>query len=219
MGAKLPLSFYERKTEIVAKDLIGKVLVRKLSNGKTLKAIITETEAYLGIKDKACHTFRGKRTARTEAMWGPAGHAYVYFVYGMHHCFNAVTRQQGVPEAILIRGAIPLVSTRQTAVWKKNEPNIKRWNQLMSGPGKLCKVLGINKQLNKRSLNSNQIWIEEGIRVSRKSIIKTSRVGIKYAEEAQYWPLRFIWNFGGLCESLFEHNKNHRKNASCKAAK
>lgn len=219
MGKKLPLSFYAKRTDRVAKSLIGKILVRRFENGQILKCVITETEAYLGIEDKACHTYGGRKTTRTEPMWGPAGFAYIYFIYGMYFCLNAVTRKAGVPEAVLIRGAMPLDVTEQNSEWKAREPNYKNWPKLMSGPGKLCRVLGIDKSLNRVSLLSDELWIEEGFKVPRKTILKSPRIGIAYSEEAQHWPLRFIWSSGRLYESIFRYNKDDRSNSSRKNAK
>jgi DNA-3-methyladenine glycosylase len=103
----LPPPFYRRDTETVARDLLGCRLVRRFPDGRTRSVVIVETEAYLGVKDRAAHTWNGRRTARVAPMWGPGGHAYVYFVYGMHHCLNIVTRKEGEPEAVLIRAAVP----------------------------------------------------------------------------------------------------------------
>lgn len=212
--AKLSRTFYSRRTDIVARSLIGKVLARRLANGMVLKAIITETEAYLGIADRACHTFRGRRTRRTETMWGPPGLAYVYLIYGMYSCLNAVTRRSGVPEAVLIRAARPLAETRSDwAAWQSLEPDQERWKDLMSGPGKLCRALEINRKQDGLSLLSNTLWIEEAYRVPSKTILKLPRIGIPYAKEAQKWPLRFLWNSGRLYESLFRHYKDNRSNS------
>ena len=104
---KLPLDFYRQKTAVVAKKLLGKTLVH-IVNGQRISGIITETEAYLGTTDRACHTFGDRRTTRTEAMYLPGGHSYVYFIYGMYNCFNVVTRDEKSPEAVLIRALEPV---------------------------------------------------------------------------------------------------------------
>jgi len=103
----LPRSFFLRDTAIVARDLLGCRLVRRFPDGSTRSVVIVETEAYLGVRDRAAHTWNGRRTARVAPMWGAGGHAYVYFVYGMHHCLNVVTRREGEPEAILLRAGVP----------------------------------------------------------------------------------------------------------------
>ncbi|MFI5182384.1 MAG: DNA-3-methyladenine glycosylase [Thermoanaerobaculia bacterium] len=103
----LPPTFYCRDTVAVAKDLLGCLLVRRFPDGRERSVVIVETEAYLGIEDRAAHTWNGRRTARVAPMWGPGGHAYVYFVYGMHHCLNVVTKEEGEPEAVLIRAGVP----------------------------------------------------------------------------------------------------------------
>jgi DNA-3-methyladenine glycosylase len=114
----LPASFYRRDTAVVARDLLGCRLTRRFPDGKTLAVVIVEAEAYLGVKDRAAHTWNGRRTPRVAPMWGPGGHAYVYFVYGMHFCLNVVTRREGVPEAVLLRAA---VSEEWWAEWRRQE--------------------------------------------------------------------------------------------------
>lgn len=112
MGGKdshrpLPASFYRKSTAAVARDLLGCRLTRCWPDGTERSVILIETEAYLGVKDRAAHTWGGRRTPRVVPMWGPGGHAYVYFVYGMHHCLNVVTQREGVPEAVLLRAGVP----------------------------------------------------------------------------------------------------------------
>jgi DNA-3-methyladenine glycosylase len=102
----LPSSFYGRDTAVVARDLLGCRLIRRLPGGERRAVVIVETEAYLGAKDRAAHTWNGRRTPRVAPMWGPGGHAYVYFVYGMHFCMNVVTGREGVPEAVLLRAGV-----------------------------------------------------------------------------------------------------------------
>jgi len=219
MGQILPKDFYEKKTEKVAQALIGQILVRHLPSGEVLRSIITETEAYLGISDKACHTYNGRKTERVSVMWGPAGNAYVYFIYGMYFCLNAVTRKEGEPEAVLIRGARPIEDETQRKLWANIEPDSRKWGLLMAGPGKLCRTLQIDKKLNGAPLDGNELWIEEGYKVHSKTILKTPRIGIGYSEEAKDWPLRFVWNSGSLYESLFQHHQNRRPNSSRQNAK
>jgi len=103
----LPPSFFRRDTAAVARDLLGCRLVRRFPGGRERSVVIVETEAYLGVVDRAAHTWNGRKTPRVLPMWGPGGHAYVYFVYGMHHCLNVVTKGAGEPEAVLIRAEFP----------------------------------------------------------------------------------------------------------------
>lgn len=182
----LPLSFYKQKTERVAKKLLGKTLVH-IVNGKRLSGVITETEAYLGITDRACHTFGDRRTARTEAMYLPGGHAYVYFIYGMYNCVNVVTRTEKHPEAVLIRALEPIEGIE---LMKKNRKTKDVFN-LTTGPGKLCQALAITKSNNAQSLISETLFIEDTGTITAKNIVARSRVGIAYALEAVHWPLRF----------------------------
>ena len=118
----LPLSFYRRDTETVARELLGQMLYRRLPDGRLLSGRIVETEAYLGVGDRACHTYGGRRTARTDMMFADGGVAYVYLVYGMYYCLNAVTRRQGEPEAVLIRALAP---EQGQAEWASRFPALK----------------------------------------------------------------------------------------------
>lgn len=184
--AKLEKPFYMQNTEAVARQLLGKILVHKV-NGKYLAGRITETEAYLGIIDKACHTFDNRRTARTEAMYLPGGHSYVYLIYGMHYCFNVVTRTEKQPEAVLIRALEPLKGIKVMKRHRRLEDPLK----LTTGPGKLCEAMGITKENNGQSLSSASFYIEDAPRIAPRDIIAKPRVGIPYAQEALLWPLRF----------------------------
>ncbi len=172
----LPLSFYKRNTKTVAKELLGYKLCIKQGR-KITAGYIVETEAYMGIKDRACHTFGGRRTPRTEPMYSDGGHVYVYFIYGMFHCLNVVTEKKDVPEAVLIRALQPLDPSE----------DIKKFN----GPGKLCRELNIDKSFNQLKFNSSQIWIEKGVVIRASEITSSPRIGIKSAQEAVEWPLRF----------------------------
>jgi len=183
-----PLSreFYQRSTERVAEELLGAVLVRRLPEG--LVAVrLTEVEAYLGVDDPACHTFGGRRTRRTEVMWGEAGRLYVYFVYGMHWCANLVTVGAGAPEAVLLRGALP--------VWGEALVRARRRrasDPLLDGPARLCQGLGIDGALNGADVTlAGEVWVSrpccapDGGRVER-----LPRVEVGYAGAAEAWPLR-----------------------------
>ncbi len=188
MSKKLPLKFYLRDTKKVARELLGKRLVC-IHKGKRLAGIIVETEAYLGIKDRAAHTFGGRRTPRTEVMWGEGGHAYIYFIYGMHFCLNAVTKGSGHPEAVLIRaiqcteGLGQIKKLRKMAVEKN----------LGNGPGKLCQALNITRDLNGQKLNGSKLFIEEtSTKISLSQIASSPRIGVDYSKEAKHWCLRFF---------------------------
>ena len=167
---KLTRTFFNRPTLKVAKELLGKFLVRKIG-GKIIKAMITETEAYCGPKDLACHASKG-RTKRTEVMFGPAGHAYVYLIYGMYYCLNIVTEDEGYPAAVLIR-AVDAAG--------------------VNGPGKLCRFFKIDKTFNGEDLiKSKRLWIEEGIKIKPEQIKRSKRIGVDYAGEYKDKPWRFF---------------------------
>jgi DNA-3-methyladenine glycosylase len=165
----LPAEFFARPALVVARQLVGKVLVRRL-DGRNVAALIFETEAYTGPRDLACHASKG-RTGRTEVMFGPAGCWYVYFIYGIHWMLNVVTGQLDHPAAVLIRGAGP-------------------WD----GPAKLTKALAIDKRLNtRRSTRTSGLWIEDrGFRVPRGTLARTPRIGIDYAGPWADKPYRFV---------------------------
>jgi len=176
--------FYQRNTLQVAEDLIGKIIVRKQGD-HLLKGIIVETEAYIGKEDSACHAAKGK-TKRTEIMFGEAGYAYVYFVYGMHYMFNIVTEKPAFPAAVLIRAIEPVAGIEKMI----SNRNVSGKN-LTNGPAKLCQALGINKSLNGINLTTGKkLWIEDQPQsadffkqyFSSPEIGRGSRIGIDYAE-------------------------------------
>ncbi len=184
MGRVLPRAFYERETEIVAREMLGTVLECETSAG-IASGIIVETEAYLGEHDLACHAAAG-RTARTEPLYGPPGTSYVYFIYGMYWCFNAVTRAEGLPSAVLVRAVEPLDGL---PLMHKRRPRIKRDVDLTNGPGKLCAALGIDGSMSARSLQRKPLVIREGERVPDERVDVTTRIGITKSAD---WPLRWI---------------------------
>lgn len=171
----LKRNFYDRPTLKVAQDLLGCVLVRRLGK-KEMRAMITETEAYIGEDDLASHASRG-RTPRTELMYGQAGNAYVYMIYGMHHCLNVVTEKDGFPAAVLIRG----VAVEGLEYSKTN------------GPGKVCKLLGIDRKLNGCDMTTNEkLWIEKGeVMKDSREIVTGQRIGVEYAKHCGQYPWRF----------------------------
>lgn len=140
-GKKLPPEFYLQDTVQVARQLIGKLLVRRVE-GQTLSAIICETEAYTGFSDKACHSYKGS-SPRTRIMFEAGGRAYVYLIYGMYSCLNVTTREEGVPEAVLIRAASPVEGIERMMQLRQSKKPIKslKENTLLSGPGRLCDAL------------------------------------------------------------------------------
>ncbi|MFL5599081.1 MAG: DNA-3-methyladenine glycosylase [Gemmatimonadaceae bacterium] len=183
-GRVLPRAFYHRDTEIVARELLGAVLECDTDDG-IASGIIVETEAYLGEHDLACHAVAG-RTRRTEHLYGPPGIAYVYFIYGMYWCFNAVTRSAGLPSAVLVRGLEPLDGL---ALMHKRRPRVKSTVDLTNGPGKLCTALGITGSMSGKSLQRKPLVIREGERVPDDNVDITTRIGITRSAD---WPLRWI---------------------------
>lgn len=184
--AKLPLKFYQRDTTEVALDLLGKRLVH-IYKGQRLSGLITEVEAYLGVKDRACHTYAHRRTPRTEAMYAPGGSSYIYFIYGMYHCFNVVTQKEEIPEAVLIRSLEPLEGVEQMQKFR-NQTQLKN---LTTGPGKLAQALQLTMAENRVSLNSETLFIEKEKKVALDHVVKRPRVGVDYAGGHAKWPLRF----------------------------
>ena len=175
---KLENSFY-CNTDVVdiSKKLLGKVLVTNLSNHLT-SGIIVETEAYAGIFDRASHAFNNKRTKRTEIMYKNGGIAYVYLCYGIHNLFNVITNVKDVPHAVLIRAIEPLEGIKEMYRRRK----ISKKYHLTDGPGKLTQALGIDKNCNGKSLQSDTIWIQDtGIKFLEKDILSSTRIGVDYA--------------------------------------
>jgi DNA-3-methyladenine glycosylase len=190
---KLDREFYSRDTIVLAKDLLGKIIVHN-TRDLILKAKIVETEAYLGVIDKAAHTYGGKKTKRVMPMYGLPGTSYIYLIYGMYYCFNIVAKEEGTPEAVLIRAVEPIEGIDQMAInrfGKKYEDlsNYQKKN-LSNGPGKLCIALDMDKDLNEEDLCKDRLYLEKG-KDEDFQIIETTRIGIDYAEEAKDWPCRF----------------------------
>jgi len=184
VGRVLPRAFYERETEIVAREMLGAVLECETADG-IASGIIVETEAYLGEHDLACHAVAG-RTSRTEALYGPPGISYVYFIYGMYWCFNAVTRAEGLPSAVLVRALEPLDGV---ALMHKRRPRVKNAVDLTNGPGKLCTALGIVGSMSGKGLQRKPLVIRAGESVPNREVEVTTRIGITRSAD---WPLRWI---------------------------
>jgi DNA-3-methyladenine glycosylase len=169
---KLGAAFFRRQAADLARDLLGTILVRRY-RGKELRARIVETEAYVGPHDLACHASHG-RTKRTEVMFGPGGHAYVYLIYGMHEMFNIVSGEAGAPQAVLVRAAEPLCG----------------WQADLAGPGKLARALRITRKLNGQDLTGESLFLLGDVDY-QPTIVQTSRVGVDYAKEWKDALLRF----------------------------
>jgi len=187
---KLKPEYYLNEDVVsLAKDLLGKVLYTKIA-GEITAGIIVETEAYFGIKDKASHAYGGRRTSRTETMYKEGGVAYVYLCYGMHHLFNVVSSVKDDPHAILIRAIEPLVGIE---IMEERRRMSHTKGAISSGPGSVAKALGIDRSLNTKDLNGDEIWIEDRqIAYSNDQIVATPRVGIAYAQEHALLPWRFF---------------------------
>jgi DNA-3-methyladenine glycosylase len=185
---KLPRDFYTRADVLeVARDLLGKKLVVPARSGARVSGIIVETEAYRGPEDRASHAYNGRRTNRTETMYGIGGTAYVYFVYGMYHQFNVVTNVENVPHAILVRAVEPSEGLDTMRRRRRGRSEY----QLTSGPGRLCLAMEIDRKLDKADLLGERVWLEEGVSISPRQIARGPRVGIDYAESWIDKPWRF----------------------------
>jgi len=186
---KLSKSFYQRDNVVqIAKDLLGKYLFTNLGDGIT-SGIITETEAYCGITDKASHAYGNLRTARTEIMYMDGGVAYVYLCYGIHSLFNIVTNKIDIPHAVLIRGIKP-VDGIEIMLKRSKKTDISKLNGI--GPGNVSKLLNIHFSQSGESLFDNKIWLEDrGLKIPPFKIIAAPRVGVDYADEDAFLPYRF----------------------------
>lgn len=193
-GKILENDFFKRDTVEVAKSLIGKKIIRNIS-GNFFCAKIVETEAYLGLEDRACHSYGGRITDRNKTLYLPGGHIYVYLIYGMYDLLNIVTRDEEHPEAVLIRGVEPLenldgISKNRFGKAYEELSNYQRKN-LSNGPGKLSMALGINRSLNGKVLSKDYLYIEDADEISESDLLITKRIGIDYAGEDANLPLRF----------------------------
>jgi DNA-3-methyladenine glycosylase len=167
----------------VARDLLGCSLVRARDDGSEQAVVVVETEAYMGVTDEAAHTWNGRKTRRVLPMWGPGGHAYVYRIYGMYDCLNVVTREEGIPEAVLLRAAVP------EEWWLGGE--VPRHLLLdASGPGRLCRSLSVSTDLSGTSFAGPFLFLRARSK-RRFGILSGPRIGVGYAGEAASWPLRF----------------------------
>jgi DNA-3-methyladenine glycosylase len=185
---KLAREFYTREDTLqIAQDLLGKVLVVPTATGERVSGMVVETEAYLGIEDKAAHSYGNRRTKRTETMFAVGGTIYIFFIYGMYYQFNVVAGELGAPHAVLIRAVEPIDGIE---LMRQRRGMMKDTN-LTSGPGKLCIALGIDKTFNNEDLLGRRVWFEAGAKISADEIACGKRVGIDYAEEYAEKPWRF----------------------------
>lgn len=185
---KLPREFYTRPNVVtVARELLGKLLVVPAPNGTRVSGTIVEVEAYRGPQDRAAHSYGGRRTKRTETMYGVGGTVYVFFVYGMYYQFNVVTNVADAPHAVLIRAVEPVEGIELMRRRRHDQPD----HNLTNGPGKLCIALGIDRKLDAADLVGDRVWLEDGRKFPRSQIASGPRIGIDYAEEWKDKPWRF----------------------------
>lgn len=193
---RLAESYYLNQDVVgLARDMLGKVLVTHIG-GIVAAGLIAETEAYAGINDRASHAFGERRTNRNEVMYHRGGKSYVYLCYGIHHLFNIVTHDEGIPHAILIRSIIPIegievqLRRRSQTIWK---PSVTQ------GPGKVSQAMGITVKENGVSLLGNRIWVEDrGVDIPKEIVNISPRIGIDYAGEDASLPYRFYITYEGL---------------------
>ena len=187
---KLDESFYNRSNVVqVARDLLGKILVTQF-DGMRCSGRIVETEAYAGVDDRACHAFGGRRTNRSEHLYGPPGTVYVYICYGLHHLFNVITNEKDIPHAVLIRALEPLEGI-EFMLKRMRKP--KADFTLTRGPGNLARAMGMSKLHTGGNLFSEEIFIEDdGMRYKKDQIIATKRIGVESAGKDAELLYRFI---------------------------
>jgi DNA-3-methyladenine glycosylase len=181
--------FLSEEVVELSKWLLGKRLVSVLEGVRTAGRIV-EVEAYGGATDKACHAHLNRRTRRTEIMYAPGGHAYVYLCYGIHHLFNIVTAPEGIPHAVLVRGIEPLENVEKM-MERRNLDKLEK--RLSAGPGVLTQAMGITTEQDGIDLlqPGSPLWLEDGEAIAEKDIVAAPRIGIDYAEECADWPWRF----------------------------
>lgn len=189
---KLTRSFYYQNGIDLSKALLGKILVHNTDLG-IIRGIITETEAYMGISDKASHAYKGLRSNRTEPMYHKGGTSYVYLIYGMYCCMNVVANHADIPEAVLLRSVLPYDEASKRLMLQLHP--VKQEKSLSNGPGKLCLAMGIDRSQNDQDLcaSGSDFYIADGgIKISGDQIHSGPRINIDYAEEAKEYPWRFF---------------------------
>jgi len=200
--ARLSRAFYNGDTVGIAQQLLGKFLVRRLEDGEVLVGRITETEAYVGRCDKACHAYNYRRTERTSIMFGPPGHAYIYLIYGMHHCLNFVTEPEGEPSAVLLRSIEPVagIDTIRRLRFGDAPMTAYRKKHFLDGPGKVCQGLALTRTENGLDLTGDTLFLcdapeDAGLPsppvLPAERMCTGKRIGVDYAEEAK----DFLWRF------------------------
>lgn len=192
---KVNEKFFDNDARVVAKNLLGRYLVRQY-DGKTLIGRIVETESYIGSIDKACHAYGGKKTPKILPLYMKGGVSYIYSIYGMYYCFNTITGDEEDAQGVLIRALEPIIGIEEMSINRFNKGfsslNKKEILNLTSGPSKLCIALKLDKSLNKHSLFSDELFIGENKNENYKfDIIECKRIGIDYAEEAK----DFLWRY------------------------
>ena len=206
-GSPLPRDFFTRGGIALARDLLGKTLVKRTEDGE-LSAVITETEAYMGVTDRASHAYGGRKTERTRVMYREGGISYVYLIYGLYSCMNVTANREGNAEAVLIRAGIPFSGHRWMLANLKRASRAKKavfpedpggwsgdeWAARLNGPGRLCAALGITKADNARDLTADPGFFirDDGFRPAEIAV--SARVGIDYAGEDRDRPWRFTAN-------------------------
>lgn len=182
--------FYAGPAPDVARALLGQLLVRELPDGERLVLRIVETEAYLGAPDRASHAWNGRRTPRNESLYLAGGHAYVYFVYGVHWCLNAVTGKAGIGSAALLRAGEPVAGETTMRRLRRLGERV-RPGDVAGGPGKLAQALGVDRALDGVPLDAPPLWIAKGDAIPDEAVAAGPRIGVDYAGEHAAWPLRF----------------------------
>ncbi len=185
---RLSVDFFRRDAETVARDLVGRYLVRRV-DGERLVLRIVETEAYLGVGDRASHAWSGRPTARTEVLYRRGGRAYVYLIYGLHHMFNVVTGSDGDGSAVLVRAGEPVEGVALMRARRGLEPAAR--GGVADGPGKLCQALAIDLRWNGSLLTRGALRIAVGRPLHAAALVRGPRVGVDYSGAAASWPLRF----------------------------
>jgi len=187
---KLDESFYDRKDVVlIAKELLGKILVTRIDDIRTAGRIV-ETEAYAGVNDRASHGFGGRRTARSEHLYGGPGTVYVYMCYGTHALFNVITNKKGIPQGVLVRALEPLEGIGY--MLKRTGKPVADFT-ITKGPGNLSRAMGLSKLHTGGNLFSKEVFIEDdGLRYKKDQVVTTKRIGIESAREDAELPYRFI---------------------------
>lgn len=197
--------FYNRDALTLAAELIGKVLCT-VNDGVLTSGIISETEAYMGVTDRASHAYGGRRTARTETMYMEGGHAYVYLIYGMYYCMNVVANVRDVPEAVLIRAVLPRDGAEFMRRRRAERGGMSvcraKDSRLADGPGKVCTALGITKEHDGKCLWDNEIFIREDGFTPDRAVITGKRINIDYAGEDAERPWRFTLDMADRLRSI-----------------